>query len=269
MAIQSYKHYTPMEDVHARTTGGMWTVWAFSTPGTFDDREPVQKFPGPDGKDLAKQLADQLNAQERERIVAEPLTRYETSWYVSILPAEAQQDAEIDHTPPEKIRVTEGIRLIHNTGSWALWSDHRITTAIGLKIPSGGPLTKDAESLISTVRGADGGSVHLPGGIWALTQIQQTRHLRDFAVGPNRGLYARERIEELAVEWLNGTTSRLYVTTAGYFEGYAYDIYGSLEEVRAALGSAPGPEGMVAFPAGPFDHNSEPGTIQREEKHGH
>ena len=51
---------------------------------------------------------------------------------------------------------------------------------------------------------------------------------------PTSGPYARERVLCLEVERTGGTRETWYALTAGYFEGYAYELYGSREKLEAA-----------------------------------
>lgn len=231
-----------------------------------DRYELVQQFHGPDAQALAEAKAQELNAREFARVRAlGPLTRYQTMWYCTIVESEVNRLAAIDHTPPDKIRVTPGLTIVHNTTSWTLWSDGRFTKPLS-ELPAGGDLSPDAVNFVSTVRGADGGTVHLPGGLLALTRVQEVLDTKDLDVGSSRGVYAAERIEDLHVRWTDGSEGHLYTHTAGYFEGYMYNVYGTLEEARAAMGGAPGPEGIYIFSPDQWQYDPDLGFMPRDQE---
>ena len=72
-----------------------------------------------------------------------------------------------------KIEISEGVEVIHSTSRWALWSDYRLTTSIGLpqwatKIKN---ISDAAESIFSLYEGADG--AHLPGTIEQVSKVKE------------------------------------------------------------------------------------------------
>lgn len=80
------------------------------------------------------------------------MDRYITRRYVATCWADALRLARLDGTAPEDIRHSQDLDLRYRTDWWALWSDHHLTTAIGLPeglCPDG--LSADAISLIDDV----------------------------------------------------------------------------------------------------------------------
>ncbi len=157
------------------------------------------------------------------------MARYETRWYVTTDPAEAQRLASIDHTPAEEIKAALNAEPLHVANTWSYWSDGRIITRTGVNLPQVSCLTKDAAHLISSAAGADDG--HVDGGWRRLTQVEQIINTRELAVGPSRGSYARPTTEQLTVRWLGGTESCLFTYSVGYFEGYAFRVYDSMKNL--------------------------------------
>lgn len=75
-----------------------------------------------------------------------------TRRYVATCWVDALRLAQLDSTALENIKHTSGLELRYRTDWWALWSDNRLTTAIGLPEdfrPNG--LSADAASLIDEV----------------------------------------------------------------------------------------------------------------------
>lgn len=214
----------------------------------------------------AEQRATELNqASFAEHIAGRKFTRYITFSYVSLDLDECKRHATLDHTHPDKIRITPNVGILHYAGTWMLWDDGKITTGIGISLPHAGILTPAARGLISTVRGADGGGVNLPGGILALTKIDTVLEETAVTVGASRGHYAAERIERLRVRWLDGTESDLYAVTAGYFEGYRYDLFATLEAAQAEFGLSPGASGISDFSPDDFDYDPRLGYVNKEQ----
>lgn len=246
--------YYALEDIEtrqgtgaARTGSGDYAVWAQPNPGTFNDRKLVRRFEGPEAEKPARELVDKLNAEERARVLAAPVTRYQTNWYCAISEEEARRLAEIDKTTWAQVRITPGLTIVQNTNSWALWSDGKFSKKVSELAPFG-TLPRAATKLINDVRGADGGCVYLPNGLLALTKVAEIRSETEVNVGPSRGYYAPEKIVQMAIKWTDGTTGDVYIHTAGYFEGYMFNVYSDLKEARKAaiLASAPGPNGLTA-----------------------
>lgn len=80
------------------------------------------------------------------------MDRYMTRRYVATCWADALRLAQLDSTALEDIKHSQDVELRHRTDWWALWSDNRLTTAIGLPEalhPNG--LSADAISLIEEV----------------------------------------------------------------------------------------------------------------------
>lgn len=162
------------------------------------------------------------------------VTRYITRWYCTTQPAEAERLSAIDGTKPDQVRTTEGVILLHATDRWAYWSDGRVTTSIGLspteKTASVQSLSATAADLISGVRGADGGEVE--GGWPTLVKIARELSRTTIEKGPDRGVYHRATVEKIEVENNDGTKATLYEYSAGYFEGYAYGLFLSVDSLE-------------------------------------
>ncbi len=189
------------------------------------------------------------------------MDRYKTRWYVTTDPGEAARLAEIDHTPAGEIEVTHNVEPVHVQG-WILWSDNQFTTGIGSGLPRGGNLTPDAAKLISLCRASDTGSVE--GGLISLTQVKRIVAEAEIECGPSRGHYAPESITRLDIEWLDGSEHPLYQYSVGYFEGYAYDLYQSLEALRTALTPAPPVTGIMDFAERGYRYDARLGWVKDE-----
>ena len=176
--------------------------------------------------------------------------------YVTVNESDVARLAGIFNTPPNQVQITRDLKILHRTCTWIFWSDGRFTTSIGCTLPSGGSLSPDAIALISAIRDSDGSGCNLPGGLQKLAQVAKILSEEDVMTGPSRGHYASERIQRISIEWNDGTTGELFVHTAGYFEGYLFDIYPSLEALNAQKSPAPGPEGIDVFP--PDDYSYDP-----------
>lgn len=185
--------------------------------------------------------------------------------YVTVIKEDVARLAGIFDTPIDQIKITVGVEILHRTGEWIFWSDGKFTTTTGISLPSGGSISSAAASLISAVRGSDGGSCGLPGGLRKLADVVKIISEENVKVGPSRGHYARERIERIAVEWNDGTQGEFYTHTAGYFEGYMYDIYPSLDALKAQIAPAPGAEGISTFPADDYDYDPQLGYVAKQE----
>ena len=164
------------------------------------------------------------------------MTRYQTKLYVTVSLEEAQRHAKLDQTPEDQIRVTPDVTLLHKKGSsWALWSDGKMTRGYGLPkdVPSAQSLSPDAEGIIDAAQGSDDGQVE--GGWETVTRVQKilaTTVLRDEGT---RGYYANPKIEKLRVLLVDGTQTDLYVYTKGYFEGYHYKVFLSMDSLQADI----------------------------------
>lgn len=166
------------------------------------------------------------------------MRRYLTRWYVSTAEREARRHAEIDHTPWEEVEITEDVELLHvirDTSSWAYWSDGRFTTGIGLekqtRETSPQVLSRDAEKLISAVRGSDGPGVFLEDGLRKLAEVDRILQERTVETGPRRGHYARQKIEAMNIRLRDRTEHTWYTFSEGYIEGYLYGIWPDLESL--------------------------------------
>lgn len=179
--------------------------------------------------------------------------------YVTVQASEVERLASIFKTLPEQIKITHNLQILH-VADFVLWGDGRITKAPLGELPPGGILSQDAIGLISSVRGADGGTVHLPGGLASLANIKHIHGEQEIDSGPSRGHYAAEKIIEYDVEWVSGLRTKIYAHTAGYFEGYMFDIYAE----RPALGGTPGPDGITTFPPDDFEYDPDLGYVSQD-----
>lgn len=214
---------------------------------------------------LANTRALELNqASFTEHLAGRMFDRFLTSSYVAVSVDEAKRHAEIDRTHPDKVRITRGVSILHYAGSWALWSDGKFTTGIGVDLPRGGVLSPAAQGLISTLRGSDSGSVNLPGGMLALTKLAAILSEETYEYAGNRGHYAGQRIEQLHVRWQDGAEGDLFAVSEGYFEGYAYDIYASLDDAVRNKFSTP-VTGVTTFPADDYGCDPVLGYMKKED----
>ena len=228
--------------------------------------EPLAAYDSPTQRQ-AYEIAKEMNQKSfNEHILGKKFTRYLTRSYVSIDKSECARHMRIDNTPLDQIKITPDLEILHIAGEWLWWSDGRFSTGIGVSLPKGGCLSEDAMRIISAVRGSDGGSCHLDGGMKALADIHSVISVKNVSVGPSRGHYARETVEELTIEWRNGEVRPIYIHTAGYFEGYMYDIHPSLDSLRQHASSVPGPEGINEFPADDYDYDPQLGYIAKQQE---
>lgn len=211
---------------------------------------------------LAREQAEKLNvASFAAHIKGNRFTRHVIGHhYVTVHADEVERLASIFKTPTEQIKITPDLEILHVSDEFTFWSDGKITKSPLGELPPGGSLSDSAVNLIKAVRGADGGTVHLPGGLLALTKIKKIHESRAVAEGPSRGHYAAETITEYDVEWVDGSRSPIYCQSAGYFEGYAFDIYAE----RPLLGGTPGPEGITEFPADDFSYDPALGYVAKD-----
>lgn len=162
-----------------------------------------------------------------------PATRYKTKWYVTTDLSEARRLAEIEGTHLDQIETTPATpKHVDHRNHWALWSDGRITTSIGLDDglrPVS--LSTDAARLISSVWGSDSGR---PAVGWdLLTQIAEIVSSRTVEEGRGPGSYQGPTIQHLRVRLVDGRRTDLWVYSVGYFEGYAFEIYPTRRDLDA------------------------------------
>jgi hypothetical protein len=231
----------------------------------------VEEFGVSERMDYTTQVMAQNRAAELNQasfilhVARRKVTRYITFSYVSLDLDECKRHAVIDGTHPDKIKITPDVSILHYAGNWMLWSDGKITTGIGISLPHAGILTPAARKLITTVREADAGAVNLPGGMFALTKLDAVLAENEVERGASRGVYAAERIEHMRVRWLDGTEGDLYAVTAGYFEGYRYDIFPTLEAAQAEFGYSPDASGISEFSSDDFDYDPRLGYVSKEQ----
>lgn len=140
-------------------------------------------------------------------------------------------------SPGERIEV-RGVdaEIVHTKGSWAYWSDGVVTTSRehygpfalipvtrGLpRLPETHGLEPGAVDLIGAAIGSDSG---VPACGWKhLAEVATVLAERDLARGGSRGVYGRDTLTEMSVEYRDGTRGKLYVRSGGYAEGYSYEV---------------------------------------------
>lgn len=174
-------------------------------------------------------------------IEPEQSTRYKIGMsYVALDRVSAERLSEIFKN---KIEITQGVNVVHSTEGWALWSDNRLTTSIGL--PKWGraikTITSDAESIISLYWGADGGT--LPDKLERVSQVakilSETVERVELSGG---GIYAPPRIIRMRVRFKDDTETDWWLSTQGYMEGYEYNLFSSKEALLADIAPKPEPE---------------------------
>lgn len=147
--------------------------------------------------------------------------RYRTGCYVALDWFEADRLSKVSNTP---IRVSDAT-LVHVTGDWAFWSDGKFTTSIGLPrwTQTIRSLSEDAIQLISAAMGSDSGEPEC--GYAFLARVKKIVTSKVLSRERGRpGGYAAPQMTRLHVELDNGETAILYNYTAGYFEGYEYEL---------------------------------------------
>ena len=158
------------------------------------------------------------------------MDRYLTNWYCCTTEEEALRLAGIDNTPVEKIRLTKDVEPVHIAEGWIFWSDGKFSTGIGNKILTGGSLSEDAVRSIGVLRGSDSGEVE--GGLVRMTKLDKILSKKTVSGGASRGLYSSRTVEKLEVRWTDGSQGVLFSFSVGYFEGYVFDIFNSLEALE-------------------------------------
>jgi hypothetical protein len=162
------------------------------------------------------------------------MTRYLTRWYVTTDLDDVQRLAGLDHTPEEEIKVAPGVEPLHVAPQWSYWSDGcLIGHSWGGTSPTVVSLTPDAANLIDLVMGSDSG--HVDGGRERLIRIDKILGRQLVAPGETSGVYNPPTVERLRVRWLDETETDLYTYSCGYFEGYRFEVYDSLEGLRQGI----------------------------------
>ncbi|NET34891.1 MAG: hypothetical protein F6K19_23185 [Cyanothece sp. SIO1E1] len=149
--------------------------------------------------------------------------RYLTRQYAAVTWPAAVRLARLDSTPIDEIRYSAAAMLIHRTDWWAWWSDHQLTTAIGIPEelqPQG--LSSDAEALISDVLFSD-----LPApqcGWLMLAQVRRILSCEMLSMSLARGSTQPATWEQLTVELEASQPGILYRCWVRYEEGYSCEI---------------------------------------------
>jgi hypothetical protein len=151
------------------------------------------------------------------------MERYQTRRYVVVSWPEAIRLARLDGTPPDDIRQSPDVTLLHRTEWWVWWSDERLTTALGLPEelqPRG--LSDDAEELISDAWMCD---TIVPKDGWRLlAQVKciLSSERSSFKGGGNNFQYAT--LDKVVVEYQDGSSGAVYKLLMSYIEDYFYLI---------------------------------------------
>lgn len=152
------------------------------------------------------------------------MTRYQTRDYVAVTREEAERLMLVDHTPPNELRVTDGVDVVHCQGvSWVLWSDGRITTGIGLSedVQRCKSLSESVARLVSEIRGSDSGC---PACGWGPILAAKDVRAVEVSRGIGHSYYAAPKLLRLELLPGAGDLRVLYALTAGYPEGYAFEV---------------------------------------------
>jgi hypothetical protein len=250
--VRGYGQHGPEERRMVRVSGNASRAWLESAPPWFGVHRLVawvpELIPGTVAIDARGEVTIASNAIEPEaaralegiyrselrdtRLVElERGRRYLTRNYVALDSPEAERHAELDHTPADEIEASEGVEIVHANGSWAFWSDGRVTTSIGLPVwaTKARALSGEAARIIGAVYGSDSGRPAC--GYALLAQIAEAVGRADIWIGPAAGVYARESVEAIEVRMRDGSTKTLYQRTAGYCEGYLFEIGETLADV--------------------------------------
>jgi hypothetical protein len=168
----------------------------------------------------------------------------------------------VERSSRDRIEVREtDATLVHTEGrdwpSWAWWSDGVVTTSREHSAPSDVPietrrdlprlpaitgLSADARELFGVVIGSDSGR---PACGWStLARVGRILSRTDIATGKSRGHFARDTVERIDAETVEGEPLTLYTRSAGYSEGYTCEVAAELsallspEELEAVTGTA-------------------------------
>lgn len=161
-------------------------------------------------------------------VIPERGKRYVAGPYVALDRAEAERLAAINRNPI----VVSDADILHCTPEWCFWSDGKFTTSCGLpawakKVRSLAPAAVD---LITSAYGSDSGQPTKVGGYKALAEVTSYTETR-IDTGPSRGYYAPAKVDRLDLTLLDGSVRTIYRYTAGYCEGYAYELGNTLDDV--------------------------------------
>lgn len=159
--------------------------------------------------------------------------------YVMLDRESAERTAK--HLKLEITQTDSNVEVIHSGPTWALWSDNKITTSIGLPawVKAVKRLSEATEEIITAYRGSD--STQLGVSLNDILNIESVNRLSSDTVNNGAGIYAPKRIEQLEVRFYNGKTSIWWLHTQGYEEGYAYDLYADKSALEAAAFPPPTP----------------------------
>ena len=151
--------------------------------------------------------------------------------YVALDHAEAMVLAKIAGA---SVKVAPA-QVVHVGSGWALWSDGELTTSAGLPkwTRELRGVSPDAASLADQLRGSDSGS---PGVGWAavfgvekILRVEPVTHARQVSA------YYGLKVEALTVRLVGGEEVVWWRFMEGYGDGYACELHGSLEALRASL----------------------------------
>jgi hypothetical protein len=91
-------------------------------------------------------------------------------------------------------------------------------------VPEMGP----GKKLIKALLGSDSGETEIPFGVLAKIQGYEESPAVSLGPSPSGGPYRGRAIDRLTLTLEDGSRQVAYVLSVGYFEGYQYDIFGSM-----------------------------------------
>ncbi|MGP9551763.1 hypothetical protein [Halomonas sp. AOP42-D1-22] len=180
-------------------------------------------------------------------LVPERMTRYTVGEgrYVMLDQESAKRTA--NHLKLAVSNVTEGVEVVHCGPHWALWSDDVITTKTGLPawVKAIKSLSDDAEEIITMFRGSDSARLHVP--LKAVLNLQAIINRSTETLTHDGGIYAPKKVERLNVQLHSGSAETWWLHTAGYVEGYAFDLYASKDALLNDVFPSPPATAVPAY----------------------
>ncbi|NEP19425.1 MAG: hypothetical protein F6J97_21460 [Leptolyngbya sp. SIO4C1] len=151
------------------------------------------------------------------------MDRYLTHSFVALTWAEAVRLARLEGLPPDNIRHTPDVELLHRTDWWAWWSDEVLTMALGLpESVRSQELSSDAEALITDVWASE--SLAPTCGWQALAPVRRIVRQEPLSMSRLLSDYQIETRERLTVELQTGELSVRYQLWQSLPDGYLCDI---------------------------------------------
>lgn len=126
-------------------------------------------------------------------------------------------------------------QVVHVGSGWALWSDGELTTSSGLPkwTRELRGVSPDAAALANQIRGSDSGS---PGVGWAAVfAVEKILGSAPVTHARQVSAYYGLKVDALTVRLVGGEEVVWWRYQEGYGDGYACELHGSLEALRASL----------------------------------